>query len=179
MTKPIIDPSLLCKLLRYDPDSGKLFWLSRPEHMFSKRRTFLQFNTCFANTEAFTAIDGRGYRSGRIWDKTYHGHRVAWAVWSGEWPDVIDHINGDRSDNRIINMRNVTKAENARRKAKTQNTPGVGFCQRRNLWRARVMIDYKEKHLGYFKTQNEAIAAREKANTLFGFTYYGEKNDRT
>lgn len=174
MTKTIIDPSSLCKLLRYEPDTGKLFWLPRPEHMFSRRRTFLQFNTCFANVEAFTAIDGRGYRSGRIWDKTYHGHRVVWAVCFGEWPDVIDHINGVRSDNRICNLRNVTKAENARRKAITQNTPGVSFCNRRNLWKARITYDYKGKHLGYFKTREEAVAAREKANALYGFTYYGD-----
>lgn len=172
MPTDIIDPSILCKLLRYEPETGRLFWLPRPEHMFSRRRTFLQFNTCFANTEAFTAIDGRGYRSGRIWDKTYHGHRVVWAVCHGDWPDVIDHINGDRSDNRLINLRNITKAENARRKVKTKTTHGVSFCKIRNLWRARVTYNYKDRHLGYFNTQDEAIAAREKANIMFGFSYY-------
>ena len=176
MPTDIIDPSILCKLLRYEQETGRLFWLPRPEHMFSRRRTFLQFNTCFANTEAFTAIDGRGYRSGRIWNKTYHGHRVVWAVCHGDWPNVIDHINGDRADNRLINLRNITKAENARRKIKTKTTNGVSFCNIRNLWRARVTYNYKDRHLGYFNTQDEAIAAREKANIMLGFSYYEDGN---
>ena len=172
MTKKIIDAGIVGKLLRYEADTGKLFWLPREERLFARRRTFLQFNTCFAGKEAFTSIDGRGYRSGRIWDKTYHGHRVVWAVYYGVWPDVIDHINGDRSDNRLCNLRNVTKAENARRTAKTQNTPGVRFCARRNLWQARITYNYKDKHLGYFENKDDAIAARQAANKLFGFTYY-------
>jgi hypothetical protein len=178
MSNTILDPSVVSKLLQYDPDSGKLVWLPRPEHMFARHRTFLQFNTCFANKEAFTAVDGRGYHSGRIWDKTYHGHRVAWAVYYAEWPDVIDHINGNRSDNRMTNLRSVTKAENARRKIQKVEMSGVNFCTRRNLWRARITFNYQEKHLGYFTTKDAAIAARETANASLGFTYYqGENHD--
>jgi hypothetical protein len=178
MTKIIIDAASVGKLLDYDPLTGKLFWLNRPETMFSKRRVFLQFNNCFAGKEAFTSTDSRGYRSGRIWDKTYHGHRVAWAVYYGEWPNVIDHINGDRSDNRLCNLRNVTKAENARRKAKSLTTQGVSFCKKRKMWRARVTFDYVESHIGYFRTEAEAIIARQNKNAELGFTYYErESND--
>ena len=177
MTKDIIDAACVRKLLDYYPEDGKLFWRYRPERMFKKSRVFLQFNTCFAGKEAFTSIDGRGYKSGRIWNKTYHAHRVAWAVQHNEWPDVIDHINGDRSDNRLSNLRNITKSENARRKAMSDKLPGVSFCKIRKLWRARVTFNYAESHIGYYKTEAEAIKARQAQNIKLGFTYYERKNN--
>jgi len=176
MSSNIIDASIVCKLLKYDPQSGKLFWLYRPEHFFSRNRTFLQFNTCFAGKEAFTATDARGYKSGRIFDKTYHAHRVAWAVHYGEWPNVVDHINGDRADNRLCNIRNVTKAINAKHKLKNNEVAGVNFCNRRNAWRARIVVNYKDIHLGYFSDKQQAITARENANKAYGFSYY-ERNE--
>lgn len=172
MENQIIDAKLVSLLLRCDPETGKLFWLPRSIEHFKGRPSFLRFNGTFANKEAFTATDSRGYKSGRIFDKTYHGHRVVWACCYGEWPDVVDHINGNRADNRLANLRNVNKAENARRKFKGETTAGVSFCNRRKKWRARVNFDYKESHLGYFATQQEAIAVREEANKNFGFSYY-------
>lgn len=168
----IIDASLVAVLLKYDPDAGKLFWLQRDRSFFTCNGSFLRFNKSFACKEAFTSIDGRGYKSGRIFDKTYHGHRVAWAAHYGEWPLVVDHINGDRRDNRIINLRNVTKAENALRKAKNDGEAGVSFCKKRKLWRARVTFKYNEKHLGYFEDKQDALSARAVANQSLGFTYY-------
>jgi hypothetical protein len=172
MSDSIIDGSIVSQLLDYEPETGKLFWLPRSIEHFVGRPSFLRFNAAFAGKEAFTATDSRGYKSGRIYDKTYPGHRVAWACHYGEWPDVIDHINGDRSDNRLENMRNVTKAENARHKARNGSTAGVAFCNMRQKWRARITFDYKDTHIGYYATQQEAVAEREKANATLGFTYY-------
>ena len=88
-------------------------------------------------------------------------------------PKFIDHINGKRSDNRIENLRAVTKPENFRnmclRSDNKSGCPGVTFHKASNLWHARITVDKKIISLGYFKKHEEAIEARLKANKCYGF----------
>lgn len=93
---------------------------------------------------------------------TFRSHRLAFLYVLGYWPvDEVDHINGDRSDNRWINLRPVNSSENKRNmKLRSDNQSGcvgVGYHKKRKQWRARI---YK-RHLGWFKSKEEAIAARE------------------
>jgi len=170
MSDIVITADMIPDLVRYEPDTGRLFWKPRDVAMFPIRRVALAFNSTHAGREAFTATDSRGYKSGRIFDKTYAGHRVAWAAFYGEWPDVTDHINGDRTDNRIANLRNVSKAQNARnRRSDERKSLGVSFDAGRQAWRARVMFNYRDHHLGYFGTEIDAIAARAVALENLGF----------
>lgn len=164
MSKRILPtPDELRQLLRYEPETGKLFWKERPENMFATPRAFGIWNTRFANREAFTAVDD-GYKQGTIFHKRYRAHRVAWAVHHGEWPkSQIDHINRDRSDNRIKNLRIATNAQNqwnitVRRKSGV-GLKGVVKGTRGKGWYARISVNGVRMSLGYFVTPELAHAA--------------------
>lgn len=112
-----------------------------------------------------TAKDGKGYCHGTVNGRTVRAHRLAWRLYYGEWPDGdIDHINGDKTDNRIDNLRSVTHAENMRnRKIRRDNRSGVSgvhWEKSRSRWRVTV----GSKFLGRFNCFGQAInRRREKA----------------
>lgn len=162
-------------LLRYEADTGKLYWLPRPRESAKTEASWKRLNTRFAGNEAFTARSQYGYRVGRLLDKHYAAHRIAWLLHHGEWPsDQIDHINGDRADNRIANLRDVTCGENQKNKgSRRDNTSGVSgihWHKPTQKWHVRVGLDGKMKHIGYFGIYEEALAARAKAHATHGYT---------
>jgi len=177
-TQDLPTPETLRKLLRYEPDTGNLFWRVRTPDMFtdgkySADRTCRSFNTQFAGREALTANLG-GYRQGRIFDRPVLAHRVIWCMVKGEWPpDQIDHINGVRHDNRLSNLRSVTSQENARNKAlpcnNTSGVCGVRWYDSRGKWIAEIYYNNKQFHLGWFTEKADAIAARAAAEIKYGF----------
>jgi hypothetical protein len=169
MTKPKPLPSIdyLRKRLRYEPETGKLFWLDH-EGMPPMWRSR------WAGKEAFTTKD-KGYHVGGVDTLGLMAHRVAWAIYHGEWPsDQIDHINGITYDNRIINLRVVTTTENARNaNMKSNNTSGitgVTWDNGKRRWKAQIMVNGRCVNLGRFKTIEEAAAVRKEAATKYGFT---------
>lgn len=143
--------------LRYDPETGKFFWLHNFENANLDAR--------FTGKEA-GRITVSGYRVIKIEGRAFHSSRLAWLYVHGRWPsDRIDHINGIRTDNRINNLRECTHAENCRnRKAIGRGMKGVQKqCKR---WAARIKLDGKLIHLGTFDTEIEAheaycVAARK------------------
>lgn len=173
------DINLLRRLLRYEPETGKLFWNSREPRDFvdgiqSAERVCLCWNARKAGKEALTALDKHGYFTGRFNRVGLKAHRAAWAITHGEWPpDQIDHINGNRADNRIVNLRAVTLQENARNKARRRRSAseynGVSFDMRSQSWCARIGFDGKEMSLGHFNSAEEAAAARKGAERALGF----------
>jgi hypothetical protein len=163
---PDITPELLRKLLRYEPDTGKLFWLHRPREMFTLDREFKRWNNRYAGTEA-SYDRATGYRGAFVFRKSFSAHRLAWAIHYNEWPTGdLDHINGVRDDNRIANLRVVTRTENARNaKRRCTNKSGVtGVIWYRGKWRAYIVT-----HLGLFDTLEEAAAARKAEERRLGF----------
>jgi len=157
----------LHKRLRYEPDTGKLFWRDC-EDMSNRWRAQ------FANKEAFTSLC-LGYRRGSIDDKTFRSHRVAWAIHYGYWPiSSLDHINGDRADNRINNLRLATHQENMRNRAINRNNTsgicGVYWVKSEGKWKAHIKMNKSIIHLGYFQNIEEAAAARAEAATKYGFS---------
>ena len=115
-----------------------------------------------------------GYRSTRLNNEVHRAHRIIWKMVTGDCPEgSIDHINGDRGDNRIDNLRVVTHQENLKnqklRKTNTSGVVGVLWHKRYKKWAAKIMIDGKYKHLGYFTDKVDAIYARYYAEQDHGY----------
>ncbi|MCG7629004.1 HNH endonuclease [Epibacterium sp. MM17-32] len=162
------DQDTLQALLRYEPDTGKLFWKERPLELCKSVRAQKIFNTQHAGKEAFTAKHPRGYRVGAINRQNFLAHRVIWKLVYGTEPDTIDHDNGDPGDNRLDNLVDGTQQQNTRNQRLRQgNTLGVmGVYQTEGrAWQVRLSRDY----IGTFPCLGEAILARKAAETRQGF----------
>jgi hypothetical protein len=106
--------------------------------------------------------DENGYlkvwHAGRLW----RAHRLAWLYMTGEWPrHEVDHINGNRADNRMQNLRCVdheTNMENQRtaRQDNKSKFLGVTWHKQPGKWRARITLRGKQTHLGHFPTPEAA-----------------------
>jgi hypothetical protein len=162
----------LRRLLSYDEKRGLLVWNKRTVDDMPSGRPHEagRWNKRYAGKPAMTAPTNSGYPSGAIYKRPFLAHIIAWAVYYGCWPEnEIDHINGDRSDYRIENLRAVTQLENARNRAMPKNNTsgimGVSFCKRDKLWVAHI----QSKSIGYFKDRDAAIAARNAALLAAGY----------
>lgn len=169
MAKPLPSQEILLQLLRYEPETGKLFWRARPISDFPNERIFKSWNTKYADEEAFTAITGDGYKIGSIENVRFYAHRVIFKMVHGTEPPQIDHINGQRPDNREINLREATDFINrhnaARSKNNTSGCTGVCWNRRERRWVASIS-NYK---LGRFLSKKDAIASRKRAEIEFGY----------
>lgn len=172
-------PEMLRKLLRCEPETGKLFWRERSVDLFtdgkqSANHNCAAWNAKFAGKEAFTSVGSHGYYQGAIFNSPHLIHRVIWAMVNGEWPsDQVDHINGDKLDNRPENLRDVTSQENLRNQKmycnNTSGHTGVRWYKGRRKWRATIHVSGKRTHLGYFTSKDDAIAARKAAEIEHGY----------
>lgn len=161
MTKELPSPYDLRKLLRYEPDTGKLFWLSRGADK-------PQWNARYEGKEAFTCVNTCGHKMGGIWGKSYYAHRVIWAMQTGEWPNkLIDHKDMDPSNNKWGNLREATQSENGknRKPAKRGTSKFLGVCwdKRRNRWIASIQSNGARKHIGYYDCEVKAAKAYDAA----------------
>jgi hypothetical protein len=106
-------------------------------------------------------VDDLGYIKISLRNKRYRGHRLAWLYIHGAWPkDLIDHINTDRSDNRIVNLREATKSQNAvnsrRPSNNTSGFKGVVYSKQHQKWIAQTAVGGKHIHLGLFDDAENA-----------------------
>ena len=145
----------------YDPDTGHLVWRIRTS------------NRAAIGKEAGSP-DGQGYRILMLDKCLLRTHRVAWAHFHGDWPKgFIDHINGNRSDNRINNLRDVSNAVNLQNSMKIQRNNTTGFRgvwieRKSGVFVAEMSMNRKKYTLGRFKTAEEAAAAYAKAKVESG-----------
>lgn len=141
------------EIFAYDPDSGYLHWRISPKW-------------------GIRAGDKVGYmhKSGYVATKfkrdQYLVHRIVWLIEFGYFPTVdIDHINRDRSDNRIINLRLATRAQNAQncvtRRIGNSGVPGVSWHKQSKKWRASIKANGEHIHLGGFDCLDDAALARK------------------
>jgi hypothetical protein len=147
---------LLRQILHYDPERGVFTWLPRPSGSRAERA----WNARFAGTRAGT---GLGYVAIGIFGRRYKAHRLAWLYVHGEWPGrELDHINCDKSDNRIANLRQATRSQNiANSRARSDSTSGikgVRLHKPSGRWMARLTGGGK-RHIGLFDTPEAAHAA--------------------
>ena len=169
----MIEPETLRELLDYDPETGDLTWRHRSMKYFKAERHRKAWNTRYAGKPAMRTRDD-GYRQVRILGKGFYGHRVAWAIHYGSWPESqIDHVNGVRDDNRVDNLRDVNSQENNRNMAirsdNKSSIMGVSWYKARKKWRAQIRADEKQRHLGYFNCITAAAVARKAAEIKYGF----------
>lgn len=167
--------AILHELLHYDPFTGALTWRKRARKWFKTNSNWKRWNTRFAGKPAFITTYGlsKGYWCGSIFGKPYLAHRIIILWMTGHWPNPeVDHINQKGSDNRWANLQEVTRRDNCRNTCLPRNNTsgriGVYRCGR--LFEARITIAYRQCHLGYFKTFEEASDAREAAEREHGFS---------
>ncbi len=158
-----LSPEVLRELLSYNPETGALTWMFRERKWFAADNVFARWNTRYANKPAFTWIDRHGYAQGAIFDRHYVAHRVIWAMQTGAWPTAhVDHINGDRGDNRWDNLREASHMENCRNRRASSNSTskylGVCWNKQAGKWRARINVDGAIYNLGDFAS--EEVAAK-------------------
>lgn len=156
----------------YIPDSGLFAWKVRPAHHFKRESDQRGFNKVHAGKSA-GSISNNGYMGVGIMGKRMQVHRLAWFMFYGEWPDCVDHVNGDRTDQRIANLRNVSVRENNRNRAGVKGRPnaanGVYWCSYHQKYRARIKVEGRDMHIGYFSTIEEARTARKQVEIKNGF----------
>lgn len=169
----------LRELLRYEPETGKLYWKERGLEWFvdsplrSAQWSRSQWNGRFSGKEAFTA-HLNGYKQGRILGEYASAHRVAWAMHYGSCPDgEVDHINMVRDDNRIVNLRLATPSNNRMNRGSQKNNTsgykGVFWQKLRGKWMAQIQIDGRAIFLGRYDSKEDAHAAYcEAANKYHG-----------
>lgn len=171
-----ITPELCRQLLRYEPETGKLFWRNRARDMFATDRAFASWTARYPGREAFTNTIPGGYKTGTILNSSHRAHRVIWAIVHGTWPiSEIDHINGIRTDNRLANLRLVTSSENSRNCRRYSNNTsghtGIYWYARRRNWIVKVAVEVgKHREIGKFRTLKEALAARDAAWAERGYS---------
>lgn len=168
--KELPDPEYLRQRFRYEPETGKLYWRELPRTVGNWAASW---NTRYAGREAFTA-DMRGYRQGRVDGQNLLAHRIVWAIYTGAWPAAeIDHINGDRADNRIVNLRAADRSENNRntavRRSSVTGVVGVTWDSQTSSYRAQIKTQGRLIYLGRFHSLREAKAVRKQAEVKYGF----------
>lgn len=145
--------SYLRECLSYDPETGLL--------------TRLRAGPANRRLEGKPAgyVNPKGYLQFRIGKASYLAHRVAWALHHGEWPtQVIDHVNGDRADNRIANLRLATKSENAANSPQRRARSGFkGVYFNKGKWRAVIVCNGRHESLGRFEDPETAGRAYDAA----------------
>ncbi len=114
-----------------------------------------------ADTSGHAAL--REYRLVNLLNQKFLAHRAAWLHTHGIFPGLpIDHINGNKSDNRIENLRAVEirlNAENIRKPQKNNSTGFLGVQPHQGRYRVRLTVDRKQIQIGMFSTPEEAHAA--------------------
>ena len=109
-------------------------------------------------------VHSNGYRYIMLNRRLYRAHRLAWLYVTGNWPsDLVDHLNGNKSDNRFCNLREASKSQNqhntGRQKNNTSGYKGVSYDKSRSKWIATICHQNSKKTLGHFNTAEDAYAA--------------------
>lgn len=148
------------ELFTYDPETGEFFWTDKcAKNVRPGRRAGFR-DTC-------------GYWGITIDYVTYKAHRVAWAYAYGEWPALdIDHIDGERGNNSIKNLRLATNRQNQANRKSTSGKSiykGVCFHKMHKKWMAQLKNNGETEFIGYFDSQEEAaLAYNERAISIHG-----------
>ena len=149
----MIDQETVKNLFYYDAESGRLLWRN------GNGRNVKPWQEA-------KAPNGHGYYTAKIKGKSYLAHRLAWLYVHGSLPDGdLDHKNRVRNDNRLCNLRQVSRTDNCQNISLPSHNKsghiGVSWIKSHQSWTVYIKVDKKNKWLGYFKDLGEAVAARK------------------
>jgi hypothetical protein len=157
------------KALMYDCFTGEFRWSENAEDLSHMPAVSIErFRGRIAGTI------NNGYLQICLKQKVYRAHRLAWLMTYEKWPDgEIDHIDGNRANNRILNLRDVTPSENCRNMRlsprSTTGFVGVSVIKKTGKYRASIKLNGKMFNLGHYDTIDEAIEARKSQSEIHGF----------
>lgn len=161
--RPELTQELLKQFVHYDPDTGVLkrtHALDRGHNRYEKEFTP-------------TSVTKQGYRQISLFKRPYTVHRLAWFYMTGEWPDEVDHISGDRLDNRWCNLRSVSSVENRRNMGTPVNNKtgvtGVFYYHRYRKYEVSIQVKGERVYLGRYDDFNVATAVRKDAEFYYRF----------
>ena len=131
------------RIFRYDEETGKLYW---NERVHKRIRVGQECGR----------VTSHGYRKLRVFGKEYYVHRLVWLLKTGSWPNnQIDHINRNRLDNRIENLRVANHFENQHNKSipknNTSGIKGVTWNKRAKKWYVQLMFNKKQMYFGLYE----------------------------
>lgn len=158
-----LTPERVRELLHYDPQYGEFWWLvNRGASVKALDKAASGKHLTGNDRYVFIQLDGHAYAA----------HRIAWLYYYGEWPKVaLDHINGNRRDNRIENLREANCVENNRNRSiarhNTSGCKGVSWDKSYGGWRADIKVNYKRIRLGCSRELSNAIAMRKEAEKMY------------
>lgn len=166
----------LVGIVEYNPETGIFTWRHRGHDICSCSRSREAWNGNFAGKQA-GSIGANGYMYTTFFNK--HKvllHSLAWFYMKKIWPDkYIDHINGDRIDNRFNNLREATASQNAANaKIRTDNKSGhknVFWNSQKQMWHVRLVAEKRPIHIGFFSDIDVAADAAKKARIKFHKDY--------
>lgn len=152
----IMNETNIRKFLAYDRGTGQFTWLITS----GKARVGATAGT--KHSKGYTTITAEG--------RQMLAHRLAWWFENGVWPSLqIDHINGDKADNRIANLREATSAQNHCNRGAQKNSStgvkGVYWFKPNRMWKAQIVVQGKATVLGYFHNFDDAVRCRREAET--------------
>lgn len=137
----------------YDPETGELLWRAGRALALNRKH--------------------KGYLRGELCGRMALAHRVIWKLMTGDEPRQVDHINGNRADNRWCNLRDVAHRTNGKNQKKpstnTSGVCGVGWHRGAGRWQARIRVDDRHIYLGLFDSMEEAVRVRKAAEREYGF----------
>lgn len=160
-------------LVNIDIDSGTMEWSKNREPCeFKSYRTFRAYMGQRAGKIAGSERPN-GYRVIKLFGKYFREHRVIFYIRYGWLPEQVDHINGIRDDNRIVNLRPSDSKRNSHNSKLNSNNKvgykGVAYCEKRGVFRAQIYTSGKQKFLGYFSSAHNAHKAYvSAAKQMFG-----------
>ena len=163
-----ISITFLCEAVAYDSVTRAFVWRATPRSHFRNERAWRASNTKRPAGKRAETRHRKGYLYlALVIDskrRNILAHRAAWAITKGKWPEhEIDHINRNRTDNRLGNLRETTHAlvqQNVGlRRDNTSGVTGVSWYKRMGKWRSRIVVDGRYR-TRWFDTQEEAVKAR-------------------
>jgi hypothetical protein len=167
-----MNADLAREMFQYDALTGVLYWRKRPVEHFKNQHGCNIFNARYAG-KAVGTIDPDGYLMFTYRGRGFKVHRLIWLMETGEWPEgVIDHLDHDKTNNRMSNFRDVTKAANSKNMLRRKNprTPALGIrITPAGRYSARITADRKGYHIGNFRCLTAAVFARLKAQRTHNF----------